>query len=73
MNSDIKLDGRNLEIIADLVIARALDIHLDHPDRRSTNSGYRRALVHNSEDGLTINLWKLFRQFVNLFSCRSIK
>lgn len=55
MNSDIKLNGRNVEIIADAVIARALDIHLDHPARRSTNSGTRRALVHNSEDGLTIN------------------
>lgn len=31
------------------------DIHLDHPARRISNAGSRRALVHDFNDGLTIN------------------
>jgi hypothetical protein len=30
-------------------------IHLDHAARRSNSAGSRRALVHDSEDGLTVN------------------
>jgi hypothetical protein len=33
----------------------AADITLDWPDRRTSTTGYRRALVHNQSDGLTIN------------------
>ena len=31
------------------------DLHLDNESRRSTDSGHRRALVHDFQDGLTIN------------------
>lgn len=31
------------------------DLHLDHPARRSNAAGHRRALVHDFNDGLTIN------------------
>ncbi|MGY6519480.1 MAG: hypothetical protein ACXIUZ_12295 [Lysobacteraceae bacterium] len=31
------------------------DLHLDHPARRSRTAGHRRALVHDFQDGLTLN------------------
>ena len=31
------------------------DIHLDHAARRVNNTGWRRALVHDFQDGLTLN------------------
>lgn len=31
------------------------DLVIDHPDRRSRAGGHRRALVHDFQDGLTIN------------------
>jgi hypothetical protein len=34
------------------------DFHLDHPDRRSTTGGYRRALVHGFNDALVLNYGK---------------
>lgn len=65
MPSDIKLNDPNLEIEADnivrirgkLLISETWDIHLDASDRRGDAQGsrYRRALVHNPDDGLTIN------------------
>jgi len=35
--------------------AQASDFMLDSPSRRSTGGGHRRAMVHDFEDGLTIN------------------
>lgn len=43
-----ELSGTHLKL-------RHHDLHLDHPARRSSNAGYRRALVHDFSDGLTIN------------------
>lgn len=31
------------------------DVHLDRADRRVNNNGWRRALVHDFQDGLTLN------------------
>jgi len=43
-----ELEGANL-------LVRHHDLKLDNPDRRKNNTGHRRALVHNFDDGLTIN------------------
>ena len=37
------------------LVLNAADVVLDHPARRSSAAGYRRALVHDYQDGLTIN------------------
>ena len=63
MESDIKLNGNQLDLEADKIVskskwfvAEAWDIQLDHPERRkSSEPTNRRALVHNIEDGLSIN------------------
>lgn len=65
MTTDIVLDdteivvkgGNRTYLRSDLVIAEALDIHLNHPERRSEEgrSPWRRALVHAPGDHLTIN------------------
>ena len=55
MASDIKLMDRGIvQIEGDELFLQTHDIKLDSPERRS-GSGHRRALVHDHEDGLTIN------------------
>lgn len=55
MESDIKLLDRGVvQVEGNELFLFAHDIKLDSADRRS-GSGHRRALVHNHEDGLTIN------------------
>ncbi|MCB9739526.1 MAG: hypothetical protein H6747_09680 [Deltaproteobacteria bacterium] len=48
MNSDIRL-------APDRVTVQAWDLELVHPDRRANQSPFRRALVHDDGDRLTIN------------------
>ena len=55
MSSDVKLDGDWVIIDGTWTRLRTLDLMLDAPSRRSNNIGWRRALVHNPNDGLTIN------------------
>jgi hypothetical protein len=57
MNSDIKLNENILILEADRVDVTAADIILDSPVRRKEGIGgnFRRALVHDETDGLTIN------------------
>lgn len=43
-----ELSGTHLKV-------RHHDLHLDNAGRRSNNVGYRRALVHDVTDGLTLN------------------
>lgn len=55
MESDIKLQERGVvQIEGNELFLRTHDIKLDSADRRS-GSGHRRALVHDQQDGLTIN------------------
>lgn len=42
-------------IFGNMLNVIATDILLDHPARRSSSTGYRRALVHDFNDGLTLN------------------
>lgn len=58
MATDIKLDdgdGSWVVIQSKVLKSTASDFVLDAPDRRRTNAGLRRAIVHDSQDGLTIN------------------
>jgi hypothetical protein len=56
--SSIAVDGDDrITFKANLVIAESWDFQLNHPDRRSDDgtSQWRRALVHDFDDSLTIN------------------
>jgi hypothetical protein len=58
MATDIKLDefdGSWVVVECDVLKSTAIDFQIDAPDRRSTAGGLRRAIVHNGQDGLTIN------------------
>jgi len=55
MSSDIKLDGRSVIIEGSYTKLKTLDLILDAPSRRKNNNGVRRALVHDQNDGLTVN------------------
>lgn len=48
MSADIKLGENNVAV-------EATDLLLDHPSRRKVAGGQRRALVHDFDDGLTLN------------------
>lgn len=58
MATDIRLDefdGSWVVVECDVLKSTGIDFHLDAPDRRRTAGGLRRALVHNGQDGLTVN------------------
>lgn len=58
MTTDIRLDagdGDRILFQANALQSEAADILLDSPARRKKSGGHRRALVHDSDDGLTIN------------------
>ena len=58
MTTDVRLDqvdGTFLELEARVVKAIASDFMLDQPSRRKGGGPHRRALVHDQNDGLTIN------------------
>jgi hypothetical protein len=58
MPTDIKLDevdGNWLVLEGAVVKTTAADLMIDSPGRRSSPGGFRRALVHDQRDGLTIN------------------
>ncbi|MEO2104891.1 MAG: hypothetical protein ABGZ36_04535 [Actinomycetota bacterium] len=58
MSSDIKLDqgdGTWVSVEATVLHTDASDLILDCTPRRSEAGGLRRALVHDTNDGLTIN------------------
>ena len=48
INGIVKSDNRQFNLAT-------WDLCLDHPSRRSNETPYRRALVHDGSDGLTIN------------------
>lgn len=53
--SDIILDGDNVFVDGRATYLRMPDLLLDAPDRRTPSGDFRRALVHDFNDGLTIN------------------
>jgi hypothetical protein len=58
MATDVRLDqvdGSFLELDARVVKAISSDFMLDQPSRRKGGGPHRRALVHDPNDGLTVN------------------
>ena len=55
MDADIRLDGNLTTIEGDFVKTTAVDVVIDNPGRRRAAGGNRRALVHDFNDGLTLN------------------
>lgn len=58
MTTDVRLDqvdGSFLELDARVVKAISSDFMLDEPSRRKGGGPHRRALVHDQNDGLSIN------------------
>jgi len=55
LNADIKLDGATAIVEGNWLLVKCWDIKLDSPDRRSTQKGERRALVHGFKDELVVN------------------
>ena len=55
MQSDIKLDNDTVIVEGRVIGAKATDFMLDNPNRRKNNTPFRRALVHDVNDQLTIN------------------
>ena len=58
MNSDIKLDAESngwVTVESNVLKANSSDFMLDNSARRKSTDGFRRALVHNENDGLTVN------------------
>ena len=75
MTTDIRLDqvdGSFLELDARVVKAISSDFMLDHPDRRNGGGPHRRALVHNQNDGLTINFSRDYPGGVTLVDVRTL-
>lgn len=54
MDADVKLNGNTTTIEGDVVSTTAADFVMNSPGRRS-GGGNRRALVHDFQDGLTVN------------------
>lgn len=55
MDADLRLDGNTTTAQGDVFKTTANDVIIDAPSRRSNGSGQRRALVHDFNDGLTLN------------------
>ena len=58
MATDVKLDevdGTYVVIDSRVVLAQASDFMLDSAEHHTAGGEFRRALVHNQNDGLTIN------------------
>jgi hypothetical protein len=56
MKSDIKLDNNHLHLEGDFIHCASMDFILDNPQRNKGMGGpLRRALVHDFNDGLTLN------------------
>lgn len=55
MDADLRLDGNTTTAEGDIFKTTANDLMIDAPARRSRPGGLRRALVHDFNDGLTLN------------------
>lgn len=54
-NADLTLDGGNAIVDGNWLTVRCWDVKLDAADRRSSQTGERRALVHGFSDELVVN------------------
>lgn len=53
--TDIRFDGDWIHLEGSIMKSATTDLMLDSASRRRTNTPHRRALVHDFEDGLTLN------------------
>jgi hypothetical protein len=75
MATDVKLDqvdGSFLVLEGRVVQATATDFMLDSPERRRAANPFRRALVHDQGDGLTVNFANDYKGGVTLNAVREI-
>jgi hypothetical protein len=55
MASDIVLEDNRVTLECGFLVSHGSDFMLESPGRRSNRKGYRRAMVHDPTDGLTLN------------------
>ena len=55
MATDVVLDQETIKLIADFLEFRGVDVRIDNPGRRRGGGNYRRAVVHDFQDGITLN------------------
>ncbi len=70
--TDIRFAGDFLHLEAGITKAESTDFMLDSRSRRKTNTPHRRALVHDFDDGLTINWDNDYPAGVSVNSCKQI-
>jgi hypothetical protein len=73
LRPDITLDGSTIALEGDRVHIDGFDLDLDSSERRSNTSGLRRALVHDFDDGLTINYAGDYPAGVRIHGATSIR
>lgn len=71
--TDIRFDGIWIHLESLVLKSTANDFMLDQPSRRRTNTPFRRALVHDFDDGLTLNWDNDYPAGVTINSARTIK
>ncbi|SKB05943.1 hypothetical protein [Aeromicrobium choanae] len=70
--TDIRFEGDFIHLEGLVVRATANDLMLDATARRKTNTPFRRALVHDFDDGLTLNWDSDYPGGVSVNSCKQI-
>lgn len=70
--TDIRFDGDWIHLEGTIAKSATTDLMLDSPGRRKTGTPHRRALVHDFDDGLTINWANDYPAGVTINSCRTI-
>lgn len=70
--SDIKFDGETVIVEGAIFISKTTDLKLDSAGRRKVSGGNRRALVHDFDDGLTVNWANDYPAGVTLNSTKQI-
>jgi hypothetical protein len=65
--SDVELVGEIVKVTGEALDCDVPDFVLDHRERRRSTRGRRRALVHDPQDGLTVNWNSDYPDGVKLF------
>jgi hypothetical protein len=70
--TDIRFDGDWIHLEGVIAKSATTDLMLDHPSRRRTGTAHRRALVHDFQDGLTVNWANDYPAGVTINSCKTV-
>jgi hypothetical protein len=68
-----QVDGTYLELDARVILAHGSDFMLDSQNRRKGGGPFRRAMVHDQNDGLTINFARDYPGGVTLIDVRALQ